>query len=96
MPFFFRLEAYHEELNVHEVLLLLTRTSSQKLVEKLDAANGTSVCAFQSEQDSDVECRVTDDSVFFRGGNKYRKWHDQTKEADVQKKKSKDKKSSKI
>ena len=88
---FLGLEAYHEELNVHEVLLLLTRRSSQKSVEKIGAAKGTAVCAFQSEQDSEVECRVTDDSILLRGGNKYRKSHDQTREVDLQKKNQKTK-----
>ena len=70
--FVFPLEAYHEQLNVREELLLFTLAVDEdkfagidrEMRRRKDVEPPYVCCAFRSEQDSDSECQVTDDSVF--------------------------------
>ena len=59
--FLFRLEAYHEELNVHEEMFLLTLAVDQDETAEIDREMLN--LRISSEQDSDADCRVTNNSV---------------------------------
>ena len=69
--FSFCFEAYHEELNVHEKLLLFTLAVDEdkfaeinRKMRQRDEVEHPYVRFDPAEQDKDAECRVTDDSVF--------------------------------